>query len=70
MAEFTPKSEVKQLTYCKDKCSKHYQRAHELAEKGFGFKKCLGVCNSTRLSTAMHYGNFLFEQMNKPEEAI
>lgn len=61
MAEFTPKTDTKQLAYSKDKSGRHYERAHELAEKGFGFKKSLGPCNSTRLSTAMHYGNFLFE---------
>lgn len=27
------------------------------------------MCNSTRMSVALHFGNFLFEQMGKPEEA-
>lgn len=57
------------MNYCKDKCAKHYSRANDLAQNGFGFKKALDVCNSTRLSVALHYGNFLFEQMNKPEDA-
>ena len=70
MAEFTPKTELKQLNYCKEKCSKHYARAHDLGTNGFGFKKGLDPCNSTRLSVALHFGNFQYEQLGTPEVAV
>lgn len=61
MAEFTPKQEAKQLGMCKEKAQKAYTKAMEVAQNGFGFKKALDVCNSTRLSVSLHFANFTFE---------
>jgi 14-3-3 protein epsilon len=70
LAEFTIRTDMKTLTHCKDKCTKHYTRAWEVSKNGLGFKKALDPCNTTRLSTALHYGNFLNEQMGQPQQAI
>ena len=70
IAEFTQKSDTKALNYCKEKCQKHYTRAYDLSRNGMGFKKALHPCNTTRLSTVLHFGNFLNEQMGQPEQAV
>jgi hypothetical protein len=49
---------------------KFYKKAFELSAVGLGFKKPLDPCNLTKLSIALHYGNFIFDVLGNAEEAV
>ena len=49
---------------------KFYKKAFELSSVGLGFKKPLEPCNFTKLSIAMHYGNFIYDVLGNAEEAV
>ncbi len=49
---------------------KFYKKAFELSSVGLGFKKPLEPCNLTKLSIALHYGNFMFDILGNIEEAV
>lgn len=50
--------------------TKFYDRAWDIANNGMGFKKALGICNPTRVSVLMHFCNWKFEVLNKPDDAL
>lgn len=70
VCEFLPKEDKQKMEDYKLKCIKFYKKAHELSALGLGFKKPLDACNLTKLSIALHYGNFLFEIQGNAKEAI
>ncbi len=65
-----PKNDQKKIDANKENCLKFYKKAFELSNVGFGFKRPLEPYNSTRLSINLHFGNFYFEVMNEPQEAV